>query len=541
MTLPRTVADVLARHVRFEVECIDRMYLNVYVPQLQFAQGIVGYLQRQLGLRIASTAPLGAITDRFVTSVRRFAADQGIPIVDFARGQRKDDVMHEHLARFTGDEGVLFIRRAQEKVPLFRTEKRRDREGKTYPWIVKTTGLVNQFYFSCVDTDFGPFFIKFCSYFPYNAKLCLNGNHWAQRQAAKTGIGFTPLDNAFATVDDPTALQTICDQLGPDQIDALLRKWTAILPHPFTQTDQDAGYVYDVSILQAEFSLTQTLDRPLAGRVFFEQVIRDNLDLGRPDQVSLIFDRQLRRGGKRPTPGRFRTRVITPDVVPSLHVDDKHATIKQYHKENRALRTETTINDTRDFSIGKRLINLPALRQVGFQANRRLLDVQTISHDPIAGHRALAAVVDPVFTPSNTRVAGMRLTDPRVQALLTAILIFRLLPRGFTNRDLRAHLAPLLGRDPSTMTSGQMSYDLRRLRLHGIIERIPPLPAHPRRPPPRDVPHPPPQPRPGTRPRRSRQGRRSTTAPPRRGHLRQGPRPSPPTRRTRGMIYTPQT
>jgi hypothetical protein len=233
--------------------------------------------------------------------------------------------------------------------------------------------------------------------------------------------------------------------------------------------------------------------------------------------------------------------VITPDVVPSLHVDDKHATIKQYHKENRALRTETTINDTRDFSIGKRLINLPALRQVGFQANRRLLDVQTISHDPIAGHRALAAVVDPVFTPSNTRVAGMRLTDPRVQALLTAILIFRLLPRGFTNRDLRAHLAPLLGRDPSTMTSGQMSYDLRRLRLHGIIERIPPLPAHPRRPPPRDVPHPPPQPRPGTRPRRSRQGRRSTTAPPRRGHLRQGPRPSPPTRRTRGMIYTPQT
>jgi hypothetical protein len=92
--------------------------------------------------------------------------------------------------------------------------------GKTYPWIVKTTGLVNQFYFYCVDADFGPFFLKFCSYFPYNAKLCLNGSHWAQRQAAKAGIGFTPLDNAFATVDDPTALQQVCDQLGPDQIDA---------------------------------------------------------------------------------------------------------------------------------------------------------------------------------------------------------------------------------------------------------------------------------------------------------------------------------
>nr|WP_232303506.1 hypothetical protein [Pseudofrankia sp. DC12] len=198
MTLPRSVADVLSRHVRFEVECIDRMYLNVYIPQLQFAHGLIGYLQRQMGLRIASTAPLGAITDRFVTAIRTFAAEREIPMVDFARGQRKDDVMHEHLARFAGDEGVLFIGRAQEKVPLFRTEKRRDREGKTYPWIVKTTGLVNQFYFYCVDANFGPFFLKFCSYFPYNAKLCINGHHWAQRQAARTGIGFTPLDNAFA-------------------------------------------------------------------------------------------------------------------------------------------------------------------------------------------------------------------------------------------------------------------------------------------------------------------------------------------------------
>ena len=110
--------------------------------------------------------------------------------------------MHEHLAGFTAEEGVLFIGRAQEKTALFRTEKRRDAHGDSYPWIVKTTGLVNQFYFYCVDADFGPFFLKFCSYFPYNAKLCINGNEWAKRQAAKAGIGFTALDNGFAAVDD---------------------------------------------------------------------------------------------------------------------------------------------------------------------------------------------------------------------------------------------------------------------------------------------------------------------------------------------------
>ena len=122
--------------------------------------------------------------------------------------------MHEHLARFSGTEGVLFIGRAQEKTKLFRTEKRRDANGDSYPWIVKTTGLVNHFYFYCYDDDFGPFFIKFCSYFPYNAKLCINGNDWAKRQAAKAGIGFTALDNGFAAVDDPEPLQRICDRLG---------------------------------------------------------------------------------------------------------------------------------------------------------------------------------------------------------------------------------------------------------------------------------------------------------------------------------------
>jgi hypothetical protein len=324
-----------------------------------------------------------------------------------------------------------------------------------------------------VDADFGPFFVKFCSYFPYNAKLCLNGNHWAQRQAAKAGIAFTPLDNAFAAVDDVAAVQAICDSLGPAHIDALARKWLAILPHPFTAADRAAGYRYDLSVLQAEFSLTQMLDRPVAGRIFFEQVIRDNLDLGRPDQVSLVFDRRLKRSGPRATPGRFRTRVITEGVTPSLHVDYKHTTIKQYHKEGRALRTETTINDTRDFGIGKRLTNLPALREIGFTANRRLLGVQRLDHDPITARTALTCVTEAVTTPTGTRVPGLRLGQQRSHALLSALLMFRLQPAGFTNRDLRTLTAQLRGLDPEAVSPGQMTYDLRRLRQHGLIERIP--------------------------------------------------------------------
>ena len=473
MTVARSVSDVLSDHVRFEIDCIDRMYLNVYVPQLQFARGLVGYVHRQLGLPVASTAPLARITDAFSTAVHRFARDNGVPWVDFAKGQRKDDVAHEYLAGFSGAEGVLFVGRAQEKTNLFRTEKRRDGNGDTYPWIVRTTGLVNQFYFYCLDADFGPFFLKFCSYFPYNAKLCINGNEWAKRQAAKAGIGFEPLDNGFAAVDDPAAVQAICDQLGPDQIDALLRKWLHRLPHPFSPTDRAAGYRYDVSILQAEFSLTQMLDAPVSGRVFFEQVIRDNLDVGRPDQVALIFDRKLIRRGPRATPGRFRTRVITDGVTPSLHVDYKHTRIKQYHKEGKALRTETTINDTTDFRIGKRLTNLPALREIGSTANRRLLRVQSISHDPITGADALHTITAPITTAAGTRIPGLRLGQQRSHALLAALPLFGLQPNGFANKDLRTLTAELRAIPAEQVTAGQMTYDLRRLRARGLIARIP--------------------------------------------------------------------
>jgi hypothetical protein len=146
--------------------------------------------------------------------------------------------------------------------------------------------------------------------------------------------------------------------------------------------------------------------------------------------------------------------------------------LKQYHKEGRALRTETTINDSRDFGIGKRLCNLPALREVGFSANRRLLAVQRITHDPVIGEEVFASVAQPVVV-DGQRAPALRFGDPCVHGLLAAVAVYRLQPEGFNQRQLREHLAPLLGLQPYQLTPGRMTYDLRRLRLHGLIERIP--------------------------------------------------------------------
>ena len=469
MSLPRTVAEILREHVTLEVESIDRMYLNVYVPGLQSAGSVAWFFRTHRGQLFASSALMAPMSKAVVAAIEAFVAMHALPLITFEKGQRKDAVMAQHLARFTGDEGILFVGKAQEKTAVFRTERRwNPQTGQPYPWLVRSSAMVNHSYFYGVGRDFGPFFLKFCAYFPYTAKLCLNGHEYVKRQLTQRGIAYEALDNGILACPDPRQLQALCDGLSTTKIETLLRKWLARLPHPFTARDRRAGYRYHRSILQAEFSLTQVLDRPVTGRIFFEEVIRENLDLGRPDHVQLIFARRVRKQ----TPGRFRTRVITEEVTPSLYVEYKHTRIKQYHKEGRALRTETTINDAHDFDLGRRLSNLSALRRVGFQANRRLLDVQRISHDCAIGEVAFARVSQPL-TVEGQRVPALRFADPVVQALLSLLVVFRLLPDGWRHRDLAPPLAALLGVSAEAITPGRMTYQLRRLRRHGLIARLP--------------------------------------------------------------------
>src|SRR3954462_9796763 len=274
MTVARSVADGLDAHVVFEVESIDRVYLNVWQPRLAYGGGGQGVFVAHRGYHYASTALMDPMTKAFVADIHGFVAARGLELIGFAKGQRKDDLAQQFLARFTDEGGVLFVGRAQEKAGVWRTQRRYSPStGGSYAWLMRSSAFINYFYFYCVDADFGPFFLKFSSYFPYTAKLCVNGHEWAKRQAARAGLGFTALDNGFAAVepDDLATLQAICDRLGPAHLEALLGKWLGILPNPFAPADQGAGYRHELSMLQTRFSLTQVLDRPVSGRVFFEQ------------------------------------------------------------------------------------------------------------------------------------------------------------------------------------------------------------------------------------------------------------------------------
>lgn len=468
MSIPRTVAEVIGQHVTLELECLDRVYLNVYQPKLQYPKAVYFFLREQYGPGAVSSHKMASITQRFLKDIDEYAQRHDVPIVTFEKGQRKEEVAAERLKEFPHEEGILFIGKAQEKVRTFRTVGRRNVRGETYPWIVESTAMVNQYYFYGVDHDFGPFFLKYSSYFPYGAKFCFNGHEFLKRQLAKEGIDYEELANGILSCADPKRMQQLADRLTTWRIKRFVQKWQRHLPCPFRASDIAAGYRYDISMTQIELALTQVVERPVHGRIVFEEVIRENLDLGRPDNIQLIFARRVIKT----TPGTFRTRVVREGVIPSLYVDYKSNRMKQYFKEGRALRTELVVHNPTDFGVGRKLENLSALKEIGFAANRRVLHVQKASQDFAMSEGLFREVTGPREV-DGQRASALRWGDPLVMALFSVLLLFRFLPCGFRSRDLREYLAPLLGDDPSQWTQGRRTYQLRRLRLHGLIARIP--------------------------------------------------------------------
>ena len=467
-----TVSEVLDGHAALDIECLDRVYLNAYVPVLQSSGQVVAFMTRHLGLPIPSPALFDKIGQRFRRAVASFAEANDIPWVRFAKGDRKADVMRPYLDRqaATGRSGVAAIGVAQEFQRVWAAYRRDTQTAAPQFTFAKADRRVTCYYFYLWDEGFGPAFIKVCAYFPYPAKVWVNGHEWAKRQAARAGLGYRELSNGFAACDDPVLLQAICDRLGPAAIEAFAQRWLHRLPMPLTEHDEGAGYWWELSMRQVEVSRTIVFDAPRRARAFFESLIADNLDIGRPASVGIIFGRRIRRDTK----GTFRTTIDRPAIGPdtggvTVNVFYRNSRIKQYLKDGRAMRIETVINSPRDLGCNARLPNLADLQAKARACNRRILDAERAGQGTVLASPAFERIAHPSVNADGRRTPALRFGDPRVMALAGALTTTLLAATGITNKSLRALMT---GLTHAPYTPGQATYDLRRLRLTGIITRI---------------------------------------------------------------------
>lgn len=470
MSAAVNINDLLDGHVALDIECIDRIRLNAYVPTLQVGGQVVTFLTEHLGNPIPSPALFRRIGERFRNAVKAFAHAADIPVLHLKRpdrtrwDDRKIDHVRPYFDRATGP-GVVAIVAAQEVNKVFMGYNRSKKPGVANFNFDKADRAVTTFYFYILDPDFGPGFIRICSYFPYPAKVWLNGHEWAKRQADRAGLPCTELANGFAACARPRALQRICDRLGPAHLQRFFDRWMAVIPTPLTKADRAAGYWWELSVGQVEVSRTIVFDAPRRARAFFESLVADNIGVGRPESVSAVFARQVRKN----TPGVFRTRVFTQGVDVKLDLSYKRCRVKEYLKEGVALRIETVINRPHDLGCLARVHHLPEIQAKGREVNRRLLTMQRAGQG-CAIETALFERISQPYVREGQRTGALRFGDVRVMALVGTLCMVVHAVAGFTNRSLRALVAGKLG---TTYTAAQMTYDLRRLRLHGLILRLP--------------------------------------------------------------------
>jgi len=315
-----TVKEILTDKISLDIECIDRVYLNGYVKHLQMAGGLITFIREQLGYPIPSPMLLSPITKAFRKAVEKYAKEQNLNIVDFAKGEDKDEKARAHLAKFENKQGVVLIGKAQEKALGYKAQRKT--RGK-WVWFDYSRQSLNvtYYYFYIFDEDFGLFFIKVCTYMPFDVKVCFNGHEYVKQQLRKEGIGFEALRNSFLSCQSPERLQVICHHLDAEKIQALFDRWVEQIPWPLTPQQRAAGYRHQLSIWQLEASRTQVFEDPEQGWALVEALIRDNLDLGRPDRVSLIFERKVTKA----TPSEFHTRVLREGIQPIIRIRYKHS------------------------------------------------------------------------------------------------------------------------------------------------------------------------------------------------------------------------
>ena len=308
-----TVATLLDEHVSFRCTSVDRIGVRGYIPGLQYEGGVVKFLLNRGGT-IPSPALLNRNRERLVAELEALEEGTGVPVVRFKAGESKEDIArpHQDEAAAAGRPGLVLVGKAQERTSAWRgyVDDTHVQHRSSHPHIAwrRQSTVPDHWYFYFADPEWGPAFLKICSYAPYPLWCCANGHEWAKCQLAKAGIGFEALDNGLRSVEDPAVAHRICARLGAGHLRGLLARMMAVVPDPLCAHDRAAGFEWSFSLAQFEVSDTAVFDQPRRARAWFEVAIGDHLDLGRPERVSLLVDRTVVNRGKMQDPGTLRHR-----------------------------------------------------------------------------------------------------------------------------------------------------------------------------------------------------------------------------------------
>lgn len=452
--------------IRFRYSCFDRILLNAIVQVLQYPASVVGFLKDRRHAGALTPAYFRSISTDYHQSVQALAAERGIEVVEPPKEVRREDWVEPFFRRLHGQPGIGVILKSRENA----------RVAVSFPKQGNHIELCNrfvwQYYFYLQDRDFGRMFIRVCPYFPFNCRICINGHEWLACRLREEGMRFQQCGNAFRNCADPDRLQALADSFAPKHIVACAHRWLAQLVPYFTDHERrHQGYGYRLFVSQVEYCNNLIFERRAALEHIHERLLDLNRTIGAPDKIAVIFGRRIPKH----IDAGLKTQISDHGLgQPVIRSDYKSSSIKQYVRDNLISRTEATSYHTPDLGVNKSVENLPQLREKMAATTERYLDVQQDVLETFVDRGQLAKLRQATVTASGRRTPGLKIDDPRLLAVLQALTCFAYLAGTgcFRTKDLHETTAQALGQTTYTYTLAQLRYDLAKLRVKGLVERV---------------------------------------------------------------------
>jgi hypothetical protein len=457
------------RSIRFTYSCFDRILFNAIIQPLQRPPVIVGYLSKYRNAPPLSPKYFRGISENYHQWVESFAENQGLKILQPPKGVRREDWVEPFYRRLRSPSGVAAILKSRENA----------RVAVSYP--TKTGGhrievynrFVWQYYFYVRDEQFGRMFFRICPYFPFNARICLNGHEWLAHQMRRHGISFRQEDNAFLSCSDPERLQKLSDSFSSDDIAGCVAEWLQRLIPFFTPEERRRGGCdHRLFVSQVEYATNLVFKRRAALDLMCERLFDLNRTIGRPDKLATIFGRRITKRYR----GQLKTEISDHHLGnPVIRSQFKQGSIKQYVRNYLLLRAEATSYNTRDLGIGKSVKHLAELREALRSINDRYLEIQQDVLETWVDRGQLDRLRQPQTSDSGRRTPGLRLDDRRLLAVMQALVAFSNLCHGgeFRTKDVHEEVAKALHLTTETYTLAQLRYDLQKLRAKDLVLKIP--------------------------------------------------------------------
>ncbi len=458
------------RSIRFQYSCFDRMLLNAIVQPMQQPARIVGFLDKCRQVPSITKDYFRELSDDYHRFVARLAAEQRIPIVQPPKGVRREDWVEPFFQRMGSRFGIAVILKSRENARIAVSYSTASGGNR----IEVLTRFIWQYYFYLRDEQWGRMFVRISTYFPFNARVCVNQHEWLARQLQREGIFFRKAANAFVQCSDPERLQRFADSLTTSELEVPIQYWLRKLVPFYANSDPNrlTDFVYRLFISQVEYCTNLSFkDRAAVDRMA-ERLLDLNRCIDRPDKLSTIFDYRITNRYR----GGLKTHIADHHLGnPVIRSEYKDSSIKQYVRDDRLFRTEATSYNTYDLSIGKSIRNLPQLRRAMHGINDRYLAIQQAVLETYVDRGQLARLRQPTITASGRRTPGLKLDDPRLLAVMQALTCFAHVARGgrFRTRDLHQRAAEALGLTTDAYRLGQLRYDLAKLRAKGLVVKVP--------------------------------------------------------------------